>query len=316
MKRHPPTSCAVRSSHGYVLVMTLVLVVMAGSVLTVMAKRNIFDASDVLQAQSQLQTRWAAYSLSRAILPNADQFFETVLEQQDEKPKEPLTKVSFELSINQALCFITLMDEQAKANINHLLKTKGNPTQTALAIRSLGDQFKIQDMPVLQIKPYTWMELPTLAPLHTWDQVLEKVEPDKLYAIEENTKAIGDIITCWGDGKLNFHNAPIQVIQTVCHPLINRVQIAKLIAARKADPQITLSNALTTADVTKDQLEKITPLFTEKSSCYALSISITESRQSHHWLTIGQRQNSPQTQVKSAHKDQQNDKLNTAEFEW
>lgn len=316
MKHKSITSTNYVSTRGYVLVMTLVLVVMAGSVLAVMARRSMFDASDTLHAQERLQQKWSVYSLSRSILPQAGKVMDEVIKQFAEKPNDPTTRVQFDLTMGQNTWTIVLSDEQAKANLNQLLKTKGNSSETSQAIRSLAEKLKVSDLPTLQVKPFDWKDTNAVQSIHTWDQVVEEVLPEKLYATESDNIALADMLTCWGDGKLNLRNTPGPVMEIMCLPLLGRGQIEKIISERKANPQLTLEQAIKAADIAKDQVDKIKPLFTDASTCYSLFLSVDQARMKRHWLIVGQKQKTKQTADKTSPNVKQNDKLILAEFQW
>ena len=309
-----------RSHHGYVLVMALVLIAMAASVLAIMAKRSVFDASDVLHAQAQFKEHWAAYSLSKSLLPQAREVMALILEKEtllESTPdQQPISVVHFEVQLGGLTYQLALADEQAKANVNQLLKNKGNSSDTAQAIRNLMNRTQIADIPVIELKPYTWKENPNIAKLHTLGQIFKNVTPSKLCSTDSEEKEALDVLTCWGDGKLNFHTAPPEVMLAVCNPTLGRGQIDKLIAARQRNPKISLDAALTAAGIAKDHLAKIKKMFTDESTCYSLWVHRQTQRQTHHWLTIAQQQKSLKNQPESSPESQQSGKIFTTVFEW
>jgi type II secretory pathway component PulK len=296
--------------------MALLLIAMAGSVLAIMARRSVFDASDVKQAELLLKQRWASYSLSRSLLPQAAELIKTFNEDNPDPDKGPLNTVRFEVQLGEAAYQVILSDEQAKANVNQLLKNKGNTSDTAQAIRSLMEAARVQDMPAIELKPYAWEDNPEIANVHTLGQVFHEVDPAKLLSNDDEQTAVLDALTCWTDGKLNIHTASPEVLKAVCTPLITRGQIDKLIDARKSDPKISLAAALTAAGIAKDNLEKIKPLFTDQSTFHSLWITARTDRRTRYWLTVAQQQKTAKNKSQTPHQHAQTGKLITADFEW
>tara|TARA_B100000941_G_scaffold290202_1_gene271526 strand:- start:1369 stop:2331 length:963 start_codon:yes stop_codon:yes gene_type:complete len=308
-----------RQSHGYVLVLALLLIAMAASVLAIMARRSIFDASDVLNAQTNLQHRWAAYSLEKSLLPHASKVMQTLLEKQEQpQDKEPVTKVDFQLTLGGNAYQLTLSDEQSKANINQLLKNKGDAIQTAQAIRSLLNDAQISDIPNISLSPHIWTNDPSSQSIQTLGQVFDSTTPQELCPFEAQNPCVMDFLTCWGDGKLNLHTAPEQVIKAVCIPLLGRGQIQKLLTARQGNPQLKIDKALTDAGVAKDQIEKVKPLFTDQSNCYALWTRWETNRMTKQRLGIAQAtaKKSPGNKAPESQNAPEKDKLNYLIFEW
>lgn len=316
MKPPQLPSQRLHAQQGYVLVMALLLIAMAGSLLVILARRSMFDASDVIQAELQLKHRWASYSLSRSLLPQADTLIKTFNEDNPNPEKGSLNTIRFTVPLGGYDYHMILSDEQAKADVNQLLKNKGNPSSTAQAIRSLMEAMQIHDMPTIELKPYAWNSNPKIAKVHTLGQVFKDVEPAKLFSDDFNQPAVLDAITCWTDGKLNIHSASPEVLKSVCTPLITRSQIDQLVAARKGNPKITLDAALTDAGIDKDDMEKIKPLFTDQSAFHSLWITSMTDRKTSYWLSIAQQQKSAKKKTQTPHQPSQEGKLITADFEW
>ena len=307
----------MHSQHGYVLVMALLLIAMAGSVLVIMARRNVFEASDVKHAEFELKQRWATYSLSRSLLPQAGELIKTFEEDNKDSDKEqPLKSIRFEVELGQTKYQMIVYDEQAKADVNQLLKNKSSTSDTAQAIRKLMEDSQIQNVPTIELKPYTWEKSPEIAKVYTLGQVFNDVNPSKLLSTDPEQPAVLDELTCWTDGKINFHTASPEALKAVCTPLVTRGQIDKLIAARKNNPEISLDAALTAAGIAKNNLEKIKPLFTDQSIFYSVWVTAQTDRKTQYWLTIAQQQKTAKKKTSKPLQPEQDGKLMMVDFEW
>lgn len=317
MKAINQTSQRNRSQHGYVLVMALLLIAFAGSVLAVMARRGIFEASDITDTQQQLKHRWAAYSLEKSILPQAKQIMEKIYEKDPPEDQQPMATSNLEIQLGSTTYQLTLADEQAKANVNLILNIKGNTTDTAQAIRNLMTEINISNIPKIALKPYKWDKNPDIAQVHTFDQVFTNIVPDTFFSNDpDKTEAI-DVLTCWGSGQLNFHTASPEVLKIICHPLLGRGQIEKIITQRKSNPEIKLNKALTDAGVSKKQIPKILKRLTEDSTCYSLRIQWQNERKVTYRLSIAQQPvKNKKTKPQTPQSDSKTGKLIMTLFEW
>jgi hypothetical protein len=62
--------------HGYVLLMTVILIALAGVTLLTVARGSLRSAMDASRAASDVQQRWLTLSAQRTILPRAAQWFD------------------------------------------------------------------------------------------------------------------------------------------------------------------------------------------------------------------------------------------------
>ncbi|MFG0250419.1 MAG: hypothetical protein ACF8OB_16155 [Phycisphaeraceae bacterium JB051] len=320
MTLQQPDNLTLPRARGYVLVMALLLIAMAGSVLAIMAKRSVFDASDVKQAQQQLQHRWAAYSLEKSLLPRADKVITTLLEKESTDDKPTFAgKVEFQIQLADTNYQLTLSDENAKANVNQLIDVKPSQATSSQPIGHLLQQMQVRNIPAIQLRPHVWENAANPQPIQTLGQVFTHVSPNELIPFASQDPAVLDALTCWGDGKLNLRTASPQVIKALCLELMTRGEIDKLIRARDDDPKITLTAALTAAGVDKKQLEKVKALFTEKSTCMSLWTRWETDRRTHCRLAIAMHQTVLKSMAQSPKQspDQvQPAKLESLAFEW
>src|SRR5688572_16761712 len=102
---------------GYVLIVTLGVLVLAATVMVGVGRAAIAHALAARQAQDDLQRRWAIASCRAIVLPFAEQ----LLVDQEHKQQRPVPVHRAQIHLGNVALDLTLADEQAKANVNWLL---------------------------------------------------------------------------------------------------------------------------------------------------------------------------------------------------
>ena len=167
--------------NGYVLIMCLFVLALAGIVLAMVARRSL---SSVLQANAQakeLSDRWLTYSLSRAVLSDPNKIL-----------YEPNShRANWELSLSDRVVVVELSDESAKLNVNMAKALQnGEKWQSRLTHEvktALLEREKVSSW--AQVFGHNWRDIPM-----------------------EST-------TCWSNGPTNIRNASDQTIRLICDVL-------------------------------------------------------------------------------------------------
>ena len=131
--------CVTRRRRGFVLVMTLVLIAVAGMLLVGVARDSMMLALEALSAQRDLQQRWGAISCQETILRRAGQLFEAEarqLEKDGEFRMPQPASIAGSIMLGGIRFDIRLADEDAKLNLNtlHAFKGKQQAEQTVRAM--------------------------------------------------------------------------------------------------------------------------------------------------------------------------------------
>src|SRR5688500_14340245 len=107
-----------RRRRGYVLVMTLGLLVLCATMLVTVSHAALRHASTARAARDELQRRWGAVSCREAVLPNAEVILARA-EAARRKPVPVLLTTTIRLGGHEFELVVS--DEQAKANVNAVL---------------------------------------------------------------------------------------------------------------------------------------------------------------------------------------------------
>ena len=273
--------------HGYVLVMTLALLVLASTLLVTIGRGAAQRVLLARSEQHELQRRWGAVSCRNAILPYASQ----ILARREALENRPVPDLRSALRLGEQRFVMVIADEQAKANINSVLARAEKAAvesrlRQALSGSGLGNTISLRPQPisrdVIQNQP---KDLP--AWISGFGQVFSDVGPDRLIAEP------AQIMTCWGTGGINLMRVSNASLRLAAPELTN-LEIGRLLEARnkafgprqEKTPGLTgaagkpnldaVSGLLAQAKI--DPKVRVTVGFVSSSTCYSLWI-VTEEHQ-------------------------------------
>src|SRR3982750_969566 len=111
-------NCAHERRGGYVLILTLALLVLAATLMVAVARAAGDHAMLARQEQAGLQRRWGAVSCRAALLPSADQ----ILVRAELQAHRPVPIHRARLQLGAQTFDVAIGDEQAKTNVNALIQ--------------------------------------------------------------------------------------------------------------------------------------------------------------------------------------------------
>lgn len=267
---------------GYVLLMTLVLLVVAVLSEAGLARRSLQLALDAKEAQDDLQRRWAAASCRRLLLDNAESIFFALEDASgDRKPLWPAASdVTAEFSLAGMRARWRLADEDAKLNLNAVHARQRDSVREAITQHAAGQL-------VPQLRPDLSREAGVRKRWYTsWGQIfdvpqaLSQRRSDALLAVTAE-------LTCWGDGKPNVRRASDQAIETALTPVAGPEAARKLLAARhdfRGD--LLLADLLAKLDLRRTDQVKMRSALSDRSSCYSLWIELEQGPRSWYYLAV------------------------------
>jgi hypothetical protein len=199
-----------RRRRGYVLVVTLGLLVLAATLMVSVGRASLRRAAAAREAADDLQRRWGATSCRLAVMPA----IESVLVDQERKVGRPVALHRARLRLGGQTFDVVLADEQAKANVNALLDEADRARvetrlREAMTGSGMGQLVRVRPDPSVvpigagvsggaSTAPATQ---PLLAHRVTGlGQVFDNVPPERLIGASE-------LITCWGSGRVNVRRA-------------------------------------------------------------------------------------------------------------
>lgn len=225
----------MKARRGYVLVTALALLVLSATLLVSMGRLSLDRTLQARQSQEELQRRWGQISSQRAILLHSEQ----ILLQLEGRQQRPIAAHRASINLGGQNFELILSDEQAKANVNALLDLYDQPrTETqlraALSGSGLSAQLKLRPMH----KPITLpSSRPSILPRYVtgFGQIFslsDSTAPQILLASHVSSPAPAQLITLWGDGRLNIRRASPAALSLLDSPPLTQIDVQRLIEAR------------------------------------------------------------------------------------
>jgi len=273
-----------RKKRGFVLLMVLVVLAIAGTILATSARRSGQRALDTKELVRQIQLRWGAISCRDIVFSNVSDIFEHAAEYQDIKSRQ----VRKPITLGSVKFDLILSDEQAKANINLLAARFGSQGLTAAMRELQADQREILQVFLKPGKKHQSIqfttkskrgrkrskknELPATVPIvyESYDQLFRYDHPSQLLRIKQEEISPTDRITFWGNGKLNLARADVETLRSVLSGLVTEDQIVTLANCDPADPTFSLQQVIDTSELDTEKAELLTILLTDESECFSL----------------------------------------------
>lgn len=288
----------VRQS-GFVLLMTLVLVLLAGVTLAGVARRSLIGAIEAEQASDALKRRWAMISCQATLLPMAERVLdeaergsgrELLVQEESTYQNDPMARRHITCRLAGIEYDLLFTDEQAKWNINRALDDADRASVQS-AVRRLVSipQGHVQVNLRPQVRQVDSIEDKTdRLPISGYGQVFENLTPHDLFTAESNMARLGDKITCWGDGRINIRRATDKVIKQACEKTIGPRITAALIRARKENPYRPLTEMVHAIDkLDARQRSRVLARLTDRSTCHGLWMVARGDQPPSHTFTVG-----------------------------
>ena len=142
---------------GYVLLMTLALLVMSSTLLVTVGRIAVSHAASASVAQETLQRKWGTITCRNAVLP----FAEPILLHVEADANVPMPQLRVKIHLTDQEFNLIIGDEQAKANVNAMLdgQTQGGVEDrfTGNVQRNGPEQF---DSPATRVRGYRFLRDP------------------------------------------------------------------------------------------------------------------------------------------------------------
>ncbi|MCC7409228.1 MAG: hypothetical protein IT442_14275 [Phycisphaeraceae bacterium] len=307
-------STAHRQPRGFALILTLMLLVVAGTALGVVTRLSLARAADAAHAQQELQLRWGTISLHNLLLSRP----EKILQQAEESSETPLPFVRDALNLGGVTFTWTVADEQAKVNLNTILARHDLTQATAVAGRvavAAGQAISAELRPLRSSSPEQTDTSSSIASgggggggdsesskdatgsFGSFEQVYPRATLEELFGLELGPDhGIAANLTLWGDGKVNFHRADAETMAEACQPTLSAGTIGELVSLRTRRPGITVAEAVGQIELKDDQRQAAMELLTDRSTCYSVLLTAQSRHRSWHRLIVIE---SPQKQPRT-----------------
>ncbi len=258
---------SVRRHCGYVLLVTLVLLSLTALAAAAVSRAALARAQAADEAQADFQRRWGTLTCRAILLPKA----ETLIHAAEVKLKLPVVSWRGHLALGGQDFELVFSDESAKAHVGTLI-ARQSQNQAALAVRRLA-----LSNPTLAGKVH--LRWAANSSPQSFGEVFESFAPRELLHGDREA-APSDVLTCWGDGRLNIHRVSQDVLQEICGTILNLSQIEQLLALRQAQPNLGLIDALNKLRLNSTSRSQAETALTDTSNCHSLWIICHGQRRS------------------------------------
>lgn len=270
------------SRRGYVLLMTLVLIVIAALCQAGLARRSLRLALDSRDAQEDLQRRWFAESCRDLFLKRADELF--ILAEDaamHRRPQWPAPHaMSSEFVVDRMHVRLLLADEDAKLNLN-ALNARQSDQLRATILRLTGGALPL----LLHPDPSREAKLRKRT-FASWGQVfdLPQVFPQGQGSLFMKAT---ENLSCWGDGKPNIRRAADETLDLAASQALSRDAARQIVGARASfEGDLLLPELLAKLDLRRSDQLKLRGALSDRSSCYSLWLELETDRRRWYYLWV------------------------------
>ncbi len=280
-----------RANRGFVLLMVLTVLVIAGSVLGVSAYRYARQTLQAGRFGRDLQLKWANLSLRSVYLSEA----ENVLQIHSQEKGFPVASFKMNVKLGGIEFELILSDEQAKANVNTLVGLRGSQEANESLVKLLSDLPRVVNVELQPTEPAEKTPESTEKTQGwksdqyvTLDQVFSFDSPSELLAQELEEKSPLDRITCWGEGLLNFRCVDALTLGVVGSDVLSESEVQQLIELRDKTYGSKFNRVATQLEFTNEQKEFLKKILTDKSHCYSLWVIAKGQTRNFYRLHVDQ----------------------------
>lgn len=283
--------------HGYVLLLTLVMVALVAAGTVGLTRTSLASATEAKQAEASLQRRWAAISCRRVLLDQAPTLIENRWEEAIEPDesidgngalqvlpdRESMRVIRGQVRLGEYVIDLRLSDEQAKVNVNALLAEfdAGEAArQIELLMGSLNADLTVDLRPVVAPR-----EPEETGEIQSFERVFSDFRPERIVTQNTDQNPI-DTLTCWGDGRLRLALASDETLRTLLTDHLDADRLEQLLELRKERPGITVDQAMRAMTLGPSQSSPIRRLLTDQSTCYSMWLTIRSEHRAWHELGL------------------------------
>jgi hypothetical protein len=271
-------------SRGYVLLMVLVVLAVAGSLLGLSARRTGEKVLEAGVAERDLQRRWAIRTLEAGCLPRA----EAILRRHKPEDGPVPASVWTTLDLGGVALDVVVSDEQAKVNVNRLAAERDGRALIRAGIRRLSDgrwplqiilRPVVQETGAIRSPPLRYASL---------EQVFASASADDLLGAEAGRRGPSQRVTCWGNGKVHVRRADRTVLREALGSALSEHQLARLIALREEMPEAGLETLLAELELEDKVQAAVRDRLTESSACHSVWLVVRGRTRRWYRLVVDQ----------------------------
>jgi hypothetical protein len=298
LPRRSPLQSSARA--GYVLLLTLVLVMIASMALVGASRLAVAKMISADSAEAQLQRRWATLSLQSALLPAA----EGLLHKEEQIEHQPLGQTTFTITLDDLPYACIVTDEQAKVNVNALIqKSVGASGGLALVQQNLSDlmagcpasmHLLLRPSPAIAMDGFVKGIGPggiaSIGPggaIGSFGDLFDAMPP-ALLADSDGNPGGSDFVTCWGDGRIHYARASADALALAAGPSLDAARAQRLAQLARQWPTPTLGSCLDALQFAGESRRHVEAALTDQSEVHGLWVVCRDSQRSYYALASQQ----------------------------
>jgi type II secretory pathway component PulK len=251
-----------RHNHGFVLVLVLVLLAIAALAVAATVRQSLAQVQRATDMTREAQRRWGCLSIERTVLAAA----EKILLAHESAQRRSTATVIHRLKLGDVEFELQLGDEQAKINVNQLLRS-GDLIAAQRRLRELlagtGLTARVRLRPVIGPSKSAGI-------VAGYGQVLENISGAELLDQTHGTPCAAARMTCWGDGRVNVHRADAVTLRSLLETTVGLARLQEILTLRQHVPRPSLAQMLAQLDLNDSQKREAESLLTDRSGCYSV----------------------------------------------
>jgi hypothetical protein len=290
---------------GYVLILTLLILVMAGVLLASTARSSLEHAAQARASTLELQRRWGMISIRQALLPHVGTFISVDYDRRKQTwdlqrrrqaspgrvvPPAPQFSPTLQLPITLGSIQFTaiLRDESARLNVNLAHDQLENNERLNRVITQLTGSTQrrigLRLAPVAGRAVRRFDEDDRRAFNH-FSQVFEDPTPVRLLGPSHDDDGLIQHLTCWGTGKLNVQRCSPATLAALLSTTLPPDAVRAILELRKQNPEYTLGELLSRSQVPQTHYGWAYESLADQSDCYSVWIVASSGRRTwHQWI--------------------------------
>ncbi len=258
-----------RNNDGYVLLLVLLVLAVAGTVMTAAVRDNCRRASTAHRRLGELRRYWAIRSLREVCLPEAAEHL-----------AGPETEYRCTVTLDGTDYRVVLCDEQVKANVNRLATRRSRADLHILLARL---QERVRRPLTVDLQPGR-----RFGTYSSFDQVFADADPARLIDPDNAADMPTRRITFWGDGTVNFRRAGEPVLRAVLDGRVGLDVIANITSFTEDNPTGGLDELVEDIEPTDTEERVLRDALTDRSRAFALWIIAAEEARDRYALFLRQ----------------------------
>lgn len=255
--------CGYRRPHGFVLLTVVVMLAICCTILAQLAMVSMGRAREAIDSQRELQQRWAVVSLRRTVMSSP-----ATLLAQSPGGTARQTTLSGSVSVSGCRYRFTLADESSKLPLHKLAKFRLDDAATAANVLLRRSGMSVDKS-----------RLSSYRNGGRWEEAIK----DRMSAAEV-TQA-GQLVTLWGNGRLNLRTAETDVLRQTWRAVFGTFPPNEILD-RDSLSRLAWQDVRGALALREDQLRDADRFFSSESTCFSLLLTSQLPESERTWLFV------------------------------